>query len=86
MMLKYATAFAFLIAAGPVFAQGATQTPPAPGSAASEAQSSNSLPAGAANMNLNSTQNPNMAGQALGGTTTQNTAPTPPVGTTTTRP
>ena len=70
-MLKYLPAFALLIAAGPVLAQGATQSPPAPGSSSSEAQSSNSLPPGAANMNLNSTQNPNAAGSAIGGTTTQ---------------
>ncbi len=74
-MMKFVPAIALLLAAGPVFAQGATQNPPAPGSSASEAQSSNSLPAGAANMNLNSAQNPNSAGSAIGGTTTQ-TVPT----------
>ncbi len=81
MMLKYVPAFVFLIAAGPVLAQGATQTPPAPNSATSSGQTSNSLPAGAANMNLNSTQNPNLAGQAIGGSTTNSTAPAPTTGT-----
>ena len=75
-MLKYVPAIVVMLAAGPVFAQGgATQNPPAPGSASSEAQSSNSLPAGAANMNLNSAQNPNAAGANVGGTTTAPAAP-----------
>ncbi len=76
-MIKYVPALVVLLAAGPVFAQGAAQSPPAPGSAASEAQSSNSLPPGAANMNLNSAQNPNAAGTNIGGTTTQS-APVAP--------
>lgn len=75
-MLKYVPAIVVLLAAGPVFAQGASQTPPAPGSAASGAQTSNSMPPGAANMNLNSTQNPNLAGQSLGGSTTAPTTTT----------
>ncbi len=70
MMLKYVPAFVLLLGAGPVLAQGATQTPAAPGGNESSAQTSNSLPAGSANMNLNSTQNPNLAGQSVGGTTT----------------
>ena len=68
-MLKYLPVFA-LFAVGPAFAQGATQTPPAPQSSASGAQTSNSLPVGAANTNLNSTQNPHVAGQAMGSNTT----------------
>ncbi len=83
-MLKYLSVFAMLVAAGPVFAQGATQTPPAPNSAVSGGETSNSLPPGAPNMNLNSTQNPNLAGQAIGGATTNGTAPA--TGTTTTTP
>ncbi len=75
-MLKYLPVIALLVAAGPAFAQsGATQTPPAPNAGSSAPQSSNSLPAGAANMNTNSTANPNLAGQAVGGTTTTQTAP-----------
>lgn len=77
MMLKYASAFVLLIAAGPVFAQSSTQNPPSMGSSASEPQSSNSLPPGAGNANLNSPANPNLAGSALGGTTTT-TMPQPP--------
>src|SRR4051812_6210089 len=70
-MLKYVPAIALLLAAGPVFAQaGATQSPPTPNAGASMPQSSNSLPAGAANMNTGSVQNPNLAGSAIGGTTT----------------
>lgn len=75
-MLKYVPVIALLVAvASPAFAQsGATQSPPAPNAGASAPQTSNSLPPGAANMNTNSTANPNLAGQAVGGTTTQ-TAP-----------
>ena len=70
-MLKYVVAIALLVAAGPVFAQaGATQSPPAPNAGVAQPQTSNSLPPGAANMNTNSTQNPNLAGQAVGGTVT----------------
>ncbi len=79
-MLKYVSVIALMIAAGPVFAQsGATQSPPSPNAGSSAPQTSNSLPAGAANMNTNSTANPNLAGQAVGGTTTQTGAP--PAGT-----
>lgn len=85
-MLKYATAFALLVAAGPVFAQGASQTPPAPGSSASGTQSSNSLPPGASNMNLNSTANPHAAGQSLGGSTTTTTPAPATTGSQTRRP
>lgn len=81
-MLKYVSAIALLVAAGPAFAQGgATQSPPAPNASSAQPQTSNSLPPGAANMNTNSTQNPNLAGQAVGGTTTG-----APAGTTTTAP
>lgn len=69
-MWKFVPAIALLLAAGPVLAQGSDQSPPAPGSAASEPQSPNSQPPGAANMNLNSSQNPNRAGSDIGGTTT----------------
>jgi hypothetical protein len=70
-MLKYVPAVALLLAAGPVFAQaGATQSPPTPNAGASMPQSANSLPAGAANMNTGSVQNPNLAGSAIGGVTT----------------
>lgn len=70
-MLKYVPVIALLVAAGPAFAQsGATQTPPAPNASTSAPQTSNSLPPGAANMNTNSTANPNLAGQAVGGATT----------------
>jgi len=67
-MLKYAPALVLLLAAGPVFAQGSSQTPPAPGSAASGPQSNNSLPAGASNMNQMSNQNPNPSMGATGAT------------------
>jgi hypothetical protein len=78
MMLKYAFAFSVLLASGPVFAQAAANTPPAAGSSHSEPQSANSLPPGAANMNLNSAANPNLAGSALGSVTTTAPAPQPP--------
>ena len=75
-MLKYVPVVALLLAAGPAFAQsGQTQSPPAPSSGQSAPQTSNSLPPGAPNMNTNSTQNPNVAGQAVGGTTTQTGVP-----------
>lgn len=74
-MFKYVPAVVLLLAAGPVFAQaGATQSPPSPNASSAQPQSSNSLPAGAANMNTGSVQNPNIAGSALGGTATT-TAP-----------
>ena len=73
-MLKYLPALALLVATAPAFAQaGATQSPPSPNAGQAQPQSGNSLPAGAANMNTGSVQNPNLAGSALGGTST--TAP-----------
>ena len=50
-MLKYVAALVFALAAGPAFAQAVTQSPPSASSGASEPQSSNSLPRGAANAN-----------------------------------
>ena len=75
-MLKYVPALMLALAAGPVLAQGgATQSPPSPNAASAGPQSSNSLPAGASNLNAASPANPNLAGSAIGATTTGAPAP-----------
>lgn len=73
-MLKYATAFALIVAAAPAFAQsGATQSPPTPNAAASAPTPATSVPAGSLTANPSTTQNPNVSGPL--GTTGTGTTP-----------
>ncbi len=74
-MLKYASAFALILAAAPAFAQsGATQSPPTPNAAASAPTPATSVPAGALTSNPSTTQNPNVSG-ALGASSTTGSGP-----------
>ena len=62
-MSKLIAAFTLLLLSAPAFAQsGASQSPPAPNGGENAPQPSNSLPAGAANMNTGSASNPNVSG------------------------
>ena len=62
-MNKLVSALALLLLSAPAFAQGgASQSPPAPNGGESAPQPSNSLPAGAANLNTGSASNPNASG------------------------
>ena len=67
-MNKFAPAIALILLSTPVFAQsGASSSPPSPNASSSAPEPANSLPPGAANMNIGSSSNPNVGG-ALGST------------------
>lgn len=77
-MKKLLPALAILLLSSPVFAQsGSTQNPPAPNAGESAPQPSGSVPPGAANMNTNSTSNPNISGPLSTTVVTPNAATTP---------
>ena len=62
-MNKLIPALSLLLLSAPAFAQsGASQSPPAPNAGQSAPQPSNSLPAGAQNLNTGSASNPNVSG------------------------
>ena len=61
-MIKLLPVVALLFAAAPALAQsGSTQSPPSPNASSSAPEPTNSVPPGAANMNMGSASNPNVA-------------------------
>lgn len=77
-MKKLIPALALLLLSSPVLAQsGATQSPPAPNAGDSAPQPPSSIPPGAANMNTNSANNPNVSGPVGTTVVTPNAATAP---------
>lgn len=82
------TIAAALLIAGPAFAQGSSQSPPAPNSSTSGPQPSNSIPAGSSTVTPGAPQTGNVGTTSIGGTpgSVPQAAPAAPSGSTTTQP